>query len=277
MQAIYATDLHGDIKKYEELKNVCLENKIDTLILGGNLFPSGKHRIEKQLKFIEILDNMFYWFQEETDVRIVLIKGNDDLELYDKEFEQVVSNYAVVTDVSNDCLIAEDYRIIGMPNIGDHPFPFKDRVVIDDTIYSSKGIVLAPDGRYKKVNNWSEFAIRNLNSMKQVLEGLPEEDARYKDILLFHQVPTGLDLDKDIYGKSIGSNQIRDFIIERNPYVSLHGHAHDSYDKTGVWKNKIKQTPIIQPGQYEQGSEYLRYVIADFDTNSYEKRKRLVR
>jgi Icc-related predicted phosphoesterase len=65
-------------------------------------------------------------------------------------------------------------------------------------------------------------------------------------IFLFHAPPYKTNLDK--IGSSIesdshvGSIAIRKFIEQKQPYLTLHGHIHESTRITGKWKDKIGRT-----------------------------------
>ena len=43
----------------------------------------------------------------------------------------------------------------------------------------------------------------------------------------------------------VGSIAIQQFIQERQPLVSLHGHVHESVRLTGFWQEKIGRTPAF--------------------------------
>ena len=49
--------------------------------------------------------------------------------------------------------------------------------------------------------------------------------------------------------------------------MSLHGHIHESYRVTGMWRNELCGTICIQTGQTERHSKDMFYAIVDTDTN----------
>ena len=49
-------------------------------------------------------------------------------------------------------------------------------------------------------------------------------------------------------GKHIGSKSVRDFIEKEQPFLTLHGHIHESPDMSGVWKQNIGKTISMNPG-----------------------------
>ena len=71
-------------------------------------------------------------------------------------------------------------------------------------------------------------------------------------VLLFHVPPYGTSLDMaDLDGRMIdhvpldphiGSYAVKKLIEERRPYVTLHGHAHETVRLTGKWMDKTGTT-----------------------------------
>ena len=51
-------------------------------------------------------------------------------------------------------------------------------------------------------------------------------------------------------------------MIEEQPLLSLHGHIHENYLLTSIWKAPIGNTWAIQPGQ---GGEHPVYCVIDTD------------
>ncbi len=52
MRILYATDLHGDRRKYERMFNISKSQGIDITINGGDMFPK-RGNLFRQNEFIE--------------------------------------------------------------------------------------------------------------------------------------------------------------------------------------------------------------------------------
>ncbi len=162
-----------------------------------------------------------------------------------------------------------------MSHVLDHPFGCKDRVVIEDgfeferqlstPFYTSeKGSIEIP--------NWEDYARGNLNKMKSLLEDLPSPIDKSKAIYVFHMPPANMDLGVCYNGKQVGSQEIYNFINNNNPYMSFHGHIHESPKVNGgIWYSELNQTTCIQPRQTEKDESDMVFVIADTLTNTYER------
>lgn len=74
----------------------------------------------------------------------------------------------------------------------------------------------------------------------------------------------------------IGSVDIYNFLKERQPLFSLHGHIHESPDtEKGKWCNQIGNTICIQTGQTELFASDMVY--AEIDLQHQEFRREVVK
>ena len=107
--------------------------------------------------------------------------------------------------------------------------------------------------------------------MEDIVESLPKGEMGDKVIYILHDPPafSGLDYCND--GCKAGSKAIYNFLKKSKAYLSLHGHIHESYDLSGVWKCKIGETTVIQAGQSELGDKDFVYVIVDTDKDLFER------
>jgi Icc-related predicted phosphoesterase len=50
----------------------------------------------------------------------------------------------------------------------------------------------------------------------------------------------------------VGSTAVREFLLENQPLLSLHGHIHESPQEGGVWRAERGRAIAVQPGQEGQ-------------------------
>ena len=67
----------------------------------------------------------------------------------------------------------------------------------------------------------------------------------------------------------VGSIAIQRFIMTKQPFLTLHGHVHESVRLTGQWKQKFGKTYSFSAAH--DGPEL---AIVRFDTNNLEKATR---
>ena len=80
--------------------------------------------------------------------------------------------------------------------------------------------------------------------------------------------PYKLGLDKCLNGKDVGSRAVYDFLFEKQPLLSFHGHIHESPEVSNIWQTRLGSTICVQPGQHD---EKLTYVIIDMSSMTLER------
>jgi Icc-related predicted phosphoesterase len=276
MKILYATDLHGHSRKYKKL--IELSKGKDLLICGADILPKHGPHI-KQKEFIQ---NFLPEFFNDIECHIIIDFGNDDLLTYYDDFKQMVDNSRNAFYSHMSEIVIEDISFIGMHYVGDYPFGLKDWCRADgsrlsDPFQYSIPVLSVKHKKYvftRKENYHIFYSIHNLDdyltsvrSIDQVLKELPKP-FNEKVIYLFHAPPIGLKLDVCNDFRQVGCKAITNFIIDKKPLASLHGHIHESFYKTDIFYNKLNKTICIQPGQ---SGGHKSIVYCEFDTNDIEK------
>ncbi|HSW35826.1 MAG TPA: hypothetical protein VLH18_04390, partial [Candidatus Limnocylindrales bacterium] len=162
------------------------------------------------------------------------------------------------------------YEICGCPWIRDYPFGYKYWVVAESPEYTY--IDPLQLGRPVTISRTNE--IEEIPDLKTYLLTKPPMSvslnnlaARVKDISksiwLIHQPPAYLGLDLCGSGVEVGSLAVYNFLLEKQPLLSIHGHIHEAPEFNGqIWALKLGQTLCIQAGQ---SRKELSYVLFDFE------------
>lgn len=271
MKFIYACDIHGDEYKYKKILAEAIKQKIKYLVFGGDLLPKNcSDRYNEQKIFIEQFFNSYFTELKEKNIKCVCILGNDDLEQLDEIFENECSKFDNVFNIDNKKADIEDISFIGLSKVLDHPFGCKDRVVIEENLEMqfqlSRIIYVEKCRNMLSIDEWKEYR-NSIEKMENILEYLPKITEGKKGIYVFHNPPFGVGLDVCIDKRKVGSKAITKFLEKSNAYMSLHGHIHESYRVTGIWKNELKSTICIQTGQTERGNKNMFYAVIDTDAN----------
>ena len=275
MQFIYACDIHGDRNKYEKLLEILKKRKINNLVLGGDLFSkNAEDRIPIQKKFIEEYLNEYFKRLEEEKINYIGIVGNDDLVIPSKDYYELVKKYPNIHDVNMKKYDFQDISFIGLNYVLDAPFKRKDNIALEKGLKMPEqwSDVIYVDNCQRVITKeeWKEER-KKCPMMEDLLNNLPKPSKGNKAIYIFHDPPYNVGLDKCRDGTIAGSKAILNFIKNNKPYMTLHGHIHESPANTGIWSTKIGDTISIQPGQTELGEKKLHYVIIDTDNNTYER------
>ena len=254
----FVSDLHGHHNKYEKLFSAVATEKPAALFLGGDLLPAGGGRrggaraatdhsdfITTFLipEFSKLKDSLGKSYPE-----IFLILGNDDPR---KEEAPILDAAAkgVWRYMHNRKAVWRDFQIFGYAFVPPTPFRLKDWERYDVSRYVDPGAIAPEHGilSLPVAEDQLKYA-----TIAQDLEKLCGRSKLTNAILLFHTPPYKTNLDRvaldgqmidhvplDVH---IGSIAVRRFIEEREPLITLHGHAHESARLTGNWKDEIGRT-----------------------------------
>ena len=254
--AFFTSDLHGSARRYRALFQAIEDERPRLVLLGGDLLESGLASLGGGPSIIDSL-----LVPELERLRrlmgahyppICLIPGNDD-----GTFEE-----DVLLDAEREglflylpCRRAKigAFTVYGYPFIPPSPYRFKDWERYDVSRYVDPGCMAPEEGL--------GCADRIVGSellyptIADDLEKLSGDDDLSSAIFLFHAPPYQSLLDRaaldgemidhcpvDVH---IGSIAIRRFIEERQPYLSLHGHVHESARITGSWRERFGGTWAI--------------------------------
>ena len=218
---VFATDLHGEIQDYERLLDVASGKKVKAVIIGGDIAPflSVMGDIAThQRDFMEFyLIPRLKDFRKKTKKDVFIMMGNDDLRINSEILKNGEKRGAFKVINQKVCKIGTKY-IAGYSYINEAPFLIKDWEKDEKVIK------------------------RDLNKLAKL------SDPR-KTIYSMHAPPLDTSLDVVFNGEHVGSSSIREFILEKQPYLTLHGHIHESSRMTGEWKDMLGDTVSVNPGK----------------------------
>jgi Icc-related predicted phosphoesterase len=180
--------------------------------------------------------------------------GNDDLYFLKNEVKK--SNQLL----DENPITIGQYEFKAYGYVPDYPFSLKTACKIDyqgwylDEPYISEPRCVKNNRIYpiKQIKNY----FKKKGTIQQDLQKLTGDS---NTIMAFHCPPNdlGLDVCGTRYGvdlwfprKKVGSRAIHDWIAKNNVPLVLAGHIHESPEVSRIWKAKIGETVVIQPGQH---------------------------
>lgn len=270
MKIIFTTDLHGEISKYDRLLKTALDHKADVMINGGDMLPKTGNLFEEQNEFIRgYLESHFEQFNR-AGIYYICYMGNDDLKVFDDLFELTCNKFPFIVNLAQRKFDIDEFEFIGMNWVVDYPFRLKDRCRMDTKDYEFQrqfgtGLLSVPDS-FKELDDWFATA-KTLPTIEEELNRLPKPNNISQSIYVIHMPPYRLGLDKCANGQEVGSRAVYNFLAEKQPKLSLHGHIHESPGKSGRWHAKIGNTTCIQPGQLAP----FTYVSIDLHTMEIDR------
>jgi uncharacterized protein len=248
---LFVSDLHGKMSRYEALFKLIKKEKPDFVFMGGDLLPHSMplNSNDKGINFVkDFLIRKFSLLKQQMDCEypeLFLIPGNDDHKVL---FETLAEgeNDELWRNINNLCIVIGKYRLYGYACVPPTPFLLKDWERWDvsketgpDCIAPGKGFYsMPPDHDPENVNIQIE------------IQKLTGNDNLEFGIFLFHSPPYMSELDRaeiteekqELTSIPVGSKAIRDFIEEKQPYITMHGHIHESARITGGWRQRTGRT-----------------------------------
>lgn len=251
MDCLFISDIHGKTKHLKKFFEICEKEKPEAVFIGGDVLPnqlSIKKPIEDFLKkeFFLKIKNIKKMLGE--NIRFFVILGNDDPRSFEKYFidaeKKKIINYIHFKTVNINNLFSTGYAFVPPT-----PFQLKDWEKYDVSRYVDVGAISPEEGlRTVEIND----DVKRYSTISEDLAILSKNSPPDKTIFLFHAPPYNSFLDRaslddlkvdhaplDIH---IGSVAIKKFIENKQPLLTLHGHAHESARLTGHWFEKIGKT-----------------------------------
>ncbi|MBU2564656.1 MAG: metallophosphoesterase [Candidatus Thermoplasmatota archaeon] len=295
---IYTVDIHGSKKLYKTLLNKAVQENVNSIVIGGDILPksSTNNLINIQKNFIKTkLIPVFKNFKKENpSITTYLMMGNDDFKISMPLLEGGERRgYFKLLDMKVHKL-NNQFNICGYSHVPPLPFLMKDWQKHDTKKTKELSIkcdkkfrelIMCKDKQRKKLegeyllllsklgytHNIHYYTDEGILSVKENDKTTIEDDLKSlakktnpkKTVFVIHSPPWNTKLDR-VYpdGAHIGSKAVRGFIEREQPVLTLHGHAHESFEISGQFNEVIGKTISINPGS-EYDKDKLNAVIFD--------------
>ena len=278
MKCIFVSDLHGNINHFRKLFEIIEHEKPDGVFIGGDILPN-QFLIKGDIK--KFLEEEFFnpikkvRITIDKAIRFFVIMGNDDPKIFEKLF--INSDKKKIIDYIHFKTVKfNDFFVTGYSFVPPTPFQLKDWERYDVSRFVDVGVLSPEEGhRTTKVSK----DITCYSTISQDLEKLTKNSQLEKTIFIFHSPPYNSNLDKaDLEGKMVdhapvdvhvGSIAIKRFIEKKQPFLTLHGHVHETVRLTGEWKERRGKT-----FSFSAAHDGIELAVIRFDTNDLEKASR---
>ncbi len=200
---------------------------------------------------------------------ILVILGNDDPRR-EEGLVKAGQEAGLWQYLHNTKIAYREFRLYGYSYVPPTPFLLKDWERYDVSRYTDVGAVAPTEGRRSMAVPAGESEGRTI---QEDLLLLSDGDDLRRAVFLFHAPPYGSKLDRagldgtvidgapvDVH---VGSIALRRFIEQRAPYLTLHGHVHESARLTGAWREKIANTLCISAAHDGPELAVVEFVLED--------------
>lgn len=256
---LFVSDLHGNLSRYWRLFELIISDRPAAVFLGGDILPHLYYGLSKSNsthedfigKFLLPEFNKIQKRLGSKYPRIFLILGNDDTQNFENAI-LAASQTGVWEYLHQRSIIFKNYRIFGYSCVPPTPFTLKDWEKYDVSRYVDPGCISPEEGIRTVPVKEDEIKYGTIQSD---LVELTKGQNLKNSIFLFHSPPYQTVLDRaDLDGQvqdhvpldvHVGSIAIKRFIEEKQPWITLHGHVHESSRITGNWREKIGRTHLF--------------------------------
>lgn len=271
---LFVSDLHGRVNRYERLFRFIEKEKPGALFIGGDILPSSiLHSFragDNKPDFVtDYLAEKFQQLKENMKndyPRVFIIMGNDDPRIEEAPLLSFQKK-GLWEYVHGKNATLNSFQVMGYAFVPPTPFLLKDWERYDIKKEVQPGCIHPGEG-FRTVDNGENI---EKSTIKQDLKKLAEDIDLSQTICMFHSPPyhTGLDRaaldgvhvdDKEV-DVHVGSIAIKEFIEEKMPFLTLHGHIHESSRLTGVWKEKIGKTISISAAFEGPGLAVIKFSL----------------
>ncbi len=255
ISCFFVSDIHGSFSRYKKLIEEIKKDKPAVVFFGGDLLPHALRKIEGYPdfvndflipEFIDLKNKMKNHYPE-----IFLILGNDDFRSEENKIIEA-QKLGIWKYIHYRKSLYSDHKIFGYSYVPVTPFRIKDWEKYDTKENEIRpGCIPVSDG-FTTVDHDRKA---EQSTIEKDLEFLTRNENLSNAVFIMHSPPYNTYLDRagldgvkvnnkplDVH---VGSLAIRDFIEKKQPLLTLHGHIHESTQRTGNWIQKIGNTTAI--------------------------------
>ena len=256
MVVVYTSDLHGNEEHYQELFELAEQRKAQAIIIGGDMLPIHgpfKYSLQEQQNFIfSYLEPKIRDFRSRAPhTTIYAMLGNDDWQASNVHLETLVAKGTLRLLHGEKHELGSGYELVGYAHVPPTPFTIKDgeRRDLQKNVVDQQRCTACVSQGAKIVVVDPEQYFASVNSIEEELEQLPTARDYRKTVYVMHSPPFKTNLDRLFDVWWVGSRAIRAFVEKYQPYLTLHGHIHESSEISGTYWDLIGKTICINPGQ----------------------------
>ncbi|PIR88081.1 MAG: hypothetical protein COU10_01115 [Candidatus Harrisonbacteria bacterium CG10_big_fil_rev_8_21_14_0_10_45_28] len=279
---ILASDLHGNVHHYNTLKNIIVKERASFVFFAGDLLPKDGglwypgntvRTIQTQRMFLE--NFLIGYLQKLGEYAFIYaIFGNDDFRSNYDLIRKIGKNVRFLNnEVTRLPIPNQEFYLAGYPKIALTPFLQKDWEQWDETVgVSHKTCKLEGYDSYEGTHHPISFKNNNDGraTITSELVKLAHESDPKKTLYLIHEPPFNTPLDQiainNPYEKNgvvhVGSKAIRTFIETQKPFLTMHGHIHETFHESGSFRWDCGKSISVTPS-HNYKDKMLSYIMFD--------------
>jgi Icc-related predicted phosphoesterase len=269
---LFVCDLHGKTDRYLKLFGEIARTRPQAVFIGGDIMPHVCHPDSPEdflhgcfLKGLEDLRGLLGG----EFPRVFTIFGNDDARWAEEPLEEA-SRQGLLSYVHGRGEPFGRWTVYGYSYVPPTPFRLKDWERYDVSRHVDPGCVSPEEGAHSVAFSADEVRYATIQEDLRELAGSGDPE---RAVFLFHAPPYDTNLDRaaldgvevdhvplDVH---IGSIAVRRFIESFQPFVTLHGHVHESARITGSWRTALGRTTAMSAAHDGPELAVVRFALED--------------
>jgi len=272
-KVLYTSDLHGNTEQYQKLVAYAVESRAEAVIIGGDLgggFRCDEKFLDEQRRFfcIKLPQILLPLRKKLPNSKVFLMMGNDDAAA---NVDVLMKKNHYWEYIHGRRVQLGNFDIVGYSCVPITPFAIKDWEKYDsdeDSLVRARLLGLKSAG-----TGWIEYKFDTANKSDNISKDLSDKiftESPGKTVYVIHTPPKDTCLDQIVSGFHVGSKSVKNFIEQNNPYLSLHGHIHETVDMSGSFKAYVGKTLCMSAGNHRTG----KLCLLEFDLDNPESAER---
>ena len=248
---LFVSDLHGKDERFRRLFEEIGRARPAAVFIGGDIMPhhylpdAPEDFLERRFLggLARLRDDLGSSFPT-----VFTILGNDDGRWVEEPLLDA-GERGLLVYAHGRAIPFGRWTVYGYSFVPPTPFRLKDWERYDVSRHLEPGCV-SPEEGVRSVPVSEDEA--RYSTIREDLETLAGSADMERAVFLFHAPPydtvldraalDGMEVDHVPLDVHIGSIAVRRFIEERRPYLTLHGHVHESTRLTGEWRATVGRT-----------------------------------
>ncbi len=282
---VYSSDFHGNELQFQKAVNLAKKMSAKSLIIGGDIAPKDFPKSEflsGQRRFLEKELPRLLRPLQDFNCQAYLMMGNDDFSANMDVLEANESLYCLIHGKRLE--LTRDFDIVGYAYVPITPFQIKDWEKFD---LSSASADVSEAYRKRKRTNYRYDGFKSANhdiepfvflpkmeQLDSIQHDLAQRLYRQKPdrtVYVIHSPPNNTALDMVGPGTHVGSFAVREFIEQTQPYLTLHGHIHETVDVSSSFKDHIGSTLCMTAGNYNTRQTLNALIFDVYDPESAQR------
>jgi Icc-related predicted phosphoesterase len=279
MRIVYVTDLHGWRAGYERAVRHAIDCRAAALVNGGDMGPPGEDIIAVQQQFYDEFFGQLLSQLTGQGIAYYGMFGNEDVVFNWPRWKALVDSSPLVFDLTEAWhALDEGLWLRGCGYVPDFPYRIKDfalRDVVDAARPPQREAPVRSGERgMEPIDDLEQYFADRPTVAEKLEADLADMPTDGRAIAAIHAPPVDTGLGVLPNEGDVGSVAVRQWIEAHQPFLTLHGHIHESPDLTGVETCHVGQTLCHQPGQ--RGPRALTVSEITFDAHSAQCQRRIL-